>query len=224
MTAFRVLQYILISFLVSSCTGTRKLPEGEKLYTGAEIKLIPEKIKKKKYIINEAEEALRPEPNKKFLWMRPKLWMYYVAGTPKKKGFRKWLKEKAGEPPVLLSDVRPGETSGFIDAKLFNIGIFRAATESKVVEKKKTAKVEYICYVHEPYEIKRLKLPDNDDLLSELIASDQKRTLIKEGDDYNLEVLRSERQRIDSILKDNGYFYFNPDYLYFKADTSVTEK
>ena len=26
--------------------------------------------------------------------------------------------------------------------------------------------------------------------------------------------------RIDELLKNNGYFYFNPDYLHFKADTS----
>ncbi|NEW82504.1 MAG: BamA/TamA family outer membrane protein, partial [Mariniphaga sp.] len=34
------------------------------------------------------------------------------------------------------------------------------------------------------------------------------------------EKLRAERMRIDDVLKNHGYFYFNPDYLLFKADTS----
>jgi outer membrane protein insertion porin family len=33
-----------------------------------------------------------------------------------------------------------------------------------------------------------------------------------------------ERNRIDAILKNNGYFYFDPDYLIFKADTSKTDQ
>src|SRR5688572_6414632 len=131
----RLLGFLAIICILSSCMGTKHLPEGEKLYTGADIKLIPRKIKDRKEIIKSAEVAVRPSPNKKFLGMRPKLWLYNVAGNPQKKGFRSWIK-KMGEPPVLLSQVSPGESARFIDAKLFNIGIFRSATESKVKEKK----------------------------------------------------------------------------------------
>ncbi len=113
---------IILCFFTVSCTGLKYVPEGEKLYTGADIKLTShQKIKKKKNIVAAAEKAVRPKPNKKFLGMRPKLWLYNVAGNPKKKkGFKSWLK-KQGEPPVYLSSVKPGETAKFIDAKLFNI-------------------------------------------------------------------------------------------------------
>src|SRR5206468_3376802 len=113
----------------ASCSGTHLLPKGEKLYTGADIELkSSEKIKQKKYIIKNAEKVARPKPNRTFLGMRPKLWFYCIAGDSANKGFRKWVKNKLGEPPVLMSSVNPSETAKYIDAKLFNIGIFKTAT------------------------------------------------------------------------------------------------
>jgi len=100
-------KYFFVSLIIffASCTATRFIPKDEKLYTGAEIKLLsPEKIKDKKYIIKNAEQAVRPKPNKTFLGMRPKLWFYSAAGdsTKAKKGIRKWIKNKLGEPRAFL--------------------------------------------------------------------------------------------------------------------------
>ncbi len=49
----------------------------------------------------------RPRPNKSILGLKFKLWVYNMAGEPKKpKGLKHWLRTKVGEPPVLLSDVK----------------------------------------------------------------------------------------------------------------------
>jgi len=205
--------------LFSACTGTRHLPKGEKLYTGAEIKLESAEKLNKKLIKTTAELAVRPAPNKVYLGNRPRLWLYNISGENPKTKLGKWIKKK-GEPPVLLSSVKPGVTRAIIDSKLFNIGIFKSYTESKIVEKKRTGKVIYTSHVHKPYRIKDLIYAISDDSLSRLILTGKGKSLIKPGDDYNLDLLKAERIRIDAILKDNGYFYFNPDYLLFKADTS----
>ncbi|MEO5570451.1 MAG: BamA/TamA family outer membrane protein [Bacteroidia bacterium] len=223
----KINKYFLVvcTLFFVSCTATRFLPAGEKLYTGADIELkSSEKIKNKKFIIKNAELAVRPKPNQTFLGMRPKLWLYYIAGDSANKGFRKWVKNKLGEPPVLMNAVKPSETAKYIDAKLYNIGIFKTATFYEIKEKKKTARIEYICSVHNPYTIKDIKYPPGDDLLSELIISTKDKSLIKQGDNYDLSFLKMERERIDATLKDNGYFYFNPDYLLFKADTNENDK
>jgi outer membrane protein assembly factor BamA len=214
----------MVLALLVSCSGTRHLPKGEKLYTGADIKLeYTGKIKNKKDIKAAAQSAVRPKTNKGFLGMRPKLWMYMTAGEAPKGKIKKWMK-KNGEAPVLLSSVKPAATSGFIDAKLFNNGIFKSHTEYKIVEKKRTAKIIYTCHIHKAYTIKELKFPVAGDELTRLIAFSEEKTLITPGSDYNLDALKNERVRIDALLKDNGYFYFNPDYLFFGADTSETEK
>ncbi len=214
---------ILIFPLIAACSGTRHLPPGEKLYTGAKIKLESnDKIsnRKERFIKNTAGNALRPEPNKKFLGFRPKLWMYMAAGENPESKFKKWLKRK-GEAPVLFSSIKASGTSAIIDARLFNIGIFKSYTEYKSIEKKRTGKFVYTSHIHKPFTVKELIYDVSDDSISHLIISDKKKSLIKPGDDYSLKNLKDERVRIDALLKNNGYFYFNPGYLLFKADTSI---
>ena len=210
---------MLVFLLLAACTGTKNLPKGEKLYTGAEIKLESAEKLNKKFIKTAAEAGVRPAPNKKILGMRPKLWMYNTAGEDPKTKINKWLK-KTGEAPVLMRNVKPGVTSEIIDARLFNIGIFKSFTESKIVEKKRTFKVIYTSHVHKPFVVKELTYAISDDSISRLIIGDKGKSIIKPSEDYNLDKLRIERIRIDALLKNNGYFYFNPDYLLFKADTS----
>ncbi|HBL76094.1 MAG: hypothetical protein A2W90_11810 [Bacteroidetes bacterium GWF2_42_66] len=210
---------ILGCLFLAACSGTRHLPEGEKLYTGAEIKLESADKLNTRSIKAVAEEALRPAPNKGFFGIRPKLWMYNAAGENPKTKLKQWLK-KRGEAPVLMSNVKPGVTSAIIDARFFNIGIFKSFTESETVEKKRTAKLIYTSHLHQPYVIKDLVYVISDDSLSRLILAEKHKSLIKPSDDYKLDILKNERMRIDAFLKNKGYFYFNPDYLLFKADTS----
>lgn len=218
-----ILFLILISLLLAACTGTRHLPNGEKLYTGAEIKLESEEPINKRFVKSAVQVAARPLPNKAYLGIRPKLWKYNLAGENPQSKFKKWL-QRTGEPPVLLSSVMPGATSAIIDAKLFNIGIFKSFTESKIVENKHTAKVIYTSHIHKPYLVKDMVYAISNDSISRIILPEKDKSLIKSGEEYNLDLLRNERIRIDGLLKNNGYFYFNPDYLLFKADTSNIDR
>ncbi|MFA6128585.1 MAG: BamA/TamA family outer membrane protein [Bacteroidales bacterium] len=217
--------FILLCLFLASCSGIKYVPKGDKLYTGAEVKLeSPGKIGKKKARLIKAiaKDAIRPKPNKVYLGIRPKIWLDGLAGADPKGKFKKWLK-KTGEAPVLMSTIKPGVTAAIIDAKIFNIGIFKGYTGFKVVEKKNTAKVIYTSHVHEPYKVKDLQYAISDDSLSRLILSDKEKSIIKPEADYNLNALKAERIRIDALLKNNGYFYFSPDFLLFKADTSAAD-
>jgi len=225
MTRSIINKYCLIIFclLLAACSGTKQLPAGEKLYTGAKVNLIAtDKIKNKKFIKTVAENSVRPVPNKSFFGMRPKLWIYTKAEKAPKSKLYKWL-NKSGEVPVLLSNVKPAITSAIIDAKFFNIGIFNSYTEYKIIEKKHTAKIIYISHIDQQFTIKDLTYSISDDSLSHVIFSEKEKSFIKPGSIYNLDLLKNERIRIDALLKDNGYFYFSPDYLLYKADTSEAD-
>lgn len=217
---------VLICFLTAACSGIKHLPDGEKLYTGMEIKLeTDENIskKEKKIIIAHVKASVRPAPNKVFLGMRPRLWMYMAAGEVPANKFERWLK-KTGEEPVLIRSVKPGISADIIDARLFNIGIFKSYTRSQTVEKEHTAKIIYTSHIHQPYTVKALIFSFADDSLHNVILSGKDESFIKPGDDYNLDLLKGERMRIDALLKNKGYYYFNPDYLIFKADTSEADR
>ncbi len=205
--------------LITACTGTRNLPKGEKLYTGAEIKLESTGKVNEKMIKAVVLAGVRPTPNKIILGMRPKLWMYNLAGAEPKSKIGKWLK-KTGEAPVLMRNVKPDATTQIIDSRLFNIGIFKSFTESKIVAKKRTFKVVYTSHIHPPYVIKELVYSIMNDSINRLALTQKDKSVIRPGQDYNLDKLKNERNRIDMLLKNNGYFYFNPDNLVFKADTS----
>lgn len=221
----KINNYVLLFLLglyLTGCSGLKHLPEDQKLYTGAEIKVVSEGKINKKAVKKNAMTGVRPAPNKKFLGMRPKLWMYLTAGDNPKTKIKKWLR-KHGEAPVLLRNVKPRATAEIIDAKLFNVGIFKSYSEYKIVEKKRTAKVVYTSHVHAPYKIKEVTYAVGDERILETITKEKKKSLIKPGKDYNLDILKNERVRLDAILKNNGYFYFNPDFLVYKADTSAAD-
>ncbi|HAG15211.1 MAG TPA: hypothetical protein DCG69_01620, partial [Bacteroidales bacterium] len=214
---------LLVGFLLSACNVTKHIPEGDRLYTGAKITLESTDKFNKRMVKAAALSAVRPLPNKSFLGLRLKLWKYNLVGENPETKLGKWFK-RTGEPPVLLSHVKPGLTCEIIDAKLFNLGIFKSFTQSKTIEKKHTAKVIYTSHVHKPYVVKDLIYSISDDSLSRLVLAEKDKSLIKPGEDYNLDILKTERIRIDGFLKNNGYFYFNPDYLLFKADTSISNQ
>lgn len=214
----------LLCCALCCCTGLKRLPPGEKLYTGVEIELLyPNKLAHKKEIKSIAKSAARPQPNQQFLGLRPKLWIYQQGDRIKKEKLRQKIKDQ-GEPPVLASSVKPAETARYIDAHLFNAGIFNAVTSYKIVESKKTFKVVYTCRVHIPYKINDVTYDISNAKIDSILTANSGKSLLIKGNNYKLDDLQKERERLDGVLKDNGYFYFHPDYLLFKADTQSAGK
>ena len=214
---------ILICIVITACSGTRQLPQGEKLYTGAEVEVVTIDKVNKRQIKAAAKSVIRPSPNKKFLGMRPKLWIYMAAGENPHTKLGRWFRKK-GEAPVLISNVKPGVTANLIDATLFNNGIFKSYTITSYSEKKHTVKVIYTSVVHKPFTIDSISYDFPDDSLTSLLVAEKDKSLLKHGDNYDLDIIKNERARIDAILKNIGYFHFSPDFILFKADTSATDR
>lgn len=216
----------LFGLLISSCSNTKYLPTGEDLFVGSSIKIeSKDKIKDKGTIKTELGKLSRPKPNEKILWMRAKLWIYNISGPAPKKGIKKWLKKKWGEPPVLLSDEHPKENADLMINRLNSLGYFDSNVKYKVITSKKhKATIEYTAFVSKPYIISKIVFPEMQDELSIRIKTTEEKTLIKVGDQYNLDRLKDERSRIDIELKNKGYYFFSPDYLLFKADSNTVDK
>src|ERR1035437_6488250 len=88
---------IFICLSLAACSGTKLLPKGEKLYTGAEIKLVSTDKsltpKNRGLIESLAKESVRPLPNTNYFGMRPQVWMYMSAGENPKTKFKKWFRK-----------------------------------------------------------------------------------------------------------------------------------
>ncbi len=210
-------------FVSASCSNTRYLPANEQLYTGAQVKIEPHDTHNKKHIKGELEKVLRPKPNGSFLGIRPGLWLYNIAGKNADKGFRKWLK-KIGEPPVYLSAVDPFLTSDLMKDKLDNMGYFKSRVDHEVISKRNKASIVYTAKVSRPYKLDMIEYPSEDDSLSIDIRTSRNNALIWKGQQYDLNLLKAERARIDTELKNEGFFFFNPDFLIYKVDTTPGDR
>lgn len=212
--------------LVSSCSNTRFLSEGDLLYTGATVKVEGKEVSKKerKALKSKLQELVRPKPNAKILGLRPKLYIYNIAGETKKdKGFRYWLKNKVGEPPVLYSQVDLEYNKSVLQNFSENNGYFNAKTSADSTRRGKKATAEYTVKPARQYKINEVKFPTDSSVLATAVRKTSKRSLLKKDQAFNLDVIKEERARIDGRLKEKGFFYFNPDYLLIQVDSTVAD-
>lgn len=222
-------KYLFVSGLTSvtiSCSNTRFLKEGQMLYTGGKINIENDTIskKEKKDLQSALEANLTPKPNSTFLGMRPKLYFYNIAKEPKKdKGFNYWLKYKIGEKPVLLGDVDREFNKDIIENYSENKGYFNARATYDTISKNKKAQVIYTLRPGARYLIEGVKFQKDSTLVNQEIQNLTHRTLLKNGKPFDLDVIKSERERIDNGLKERGFYYFHSDNIIVQADSTVTK-
>ncbi len=218
------ISFLLFILVISGCRNTRYLKSDESLYTGAKVIIRSDLPVKKRSLKNELEKIAFPRPNTAFLGIRYKLWFYNVGNKGKQTKIRRWIKEKAGQPPVLASQLHPDKTVSVMRSRLNSRGYLHAQVSSEVTLRKGKTTVIYTAEIGTPFLLGKVLFPSGSDTLSLKVRATEKESLLKEGMQYDLGVLKNERVRIDGILKDSGYYYFNPDYLLFKADTSNVNK
>lgn len=221
----QLLSIIGILFLIHSCSNTKYLSEGEYLYTGSEIKIESDSISKKerKALIDELEESIVPKPNSSFLGLRPKLFFYNITKEPEKeKGLRYWMKYQLGEKPVLLGDVDRDFNRDIIVNYSENKGYFNAKASYDTIAKNKKAEIVYTLTPGNQYTIKEVEFEKDSSLIHEEIQKITRRSLLKPGNPFDLDVIKAERERIDRNLKEKGFYYFSPDNIIVQADSTVT--
>lgn len=212
--------------LLASCTGTKYLKEGEAFYNGAVINFeTPQgRVGRKRILESELQTYINPKPNGKLLGSRPGVWLYYIAGTPKKKkgGLRNFLKYKLGDTPVLMRETTPDRTANILQGQLQNEGYFRSTVKSKVVTKGKNGKVIYNVTLYRPYRLRNIEYPKvKDSVYAAIIESLKNESLLDTGKRYDLERLQAEQVRIEEQVENYGFYYFDDKYLVFEADSTV---
>lgn len=220
----RPLLFILACLVWAACSSTKSLKPGQHLYTGAEVKINPDssgKIDDEKQVKKDLESKTRPRPNASILGIKYKLAIYNAAGEPKKpKGFRNWLRRQ-GEPPVLVSEVKLKYNNDVLTSYLISEGYLQAAVTGDTVVKDKKGKAVYTAETGNRYKINKITFPPDSGILTKIINQNRDKSLLKVGDYYDLDTYKNERIRIDNDLKEQGYFYFSPDYLIMQIDSTI---
>jgi outer membrane protein insertion porin family len=209
--------------VLAGCSHTRYLADEQMLYTGADLQIIADDpVPDGRILEQELVEVIRPEPNSRFLGLyKLRLWLYNITGEPKGRGLRYWIKNRFGQPPVLLDNVDPISTVNLLVNRAQNNGFFDVRAEYDILYGNRTAHLHYTVYMGRPFRFRNIHFPEPDSELTSEINRLKEKSLLRPGTVYKLSNLREERLRIDAELKNRGFFYFNPEFVRFVADSTV---
>ena len=215
----------LISIIfINACNIQKNLPQGTFLYNGTKVNI--EKINdfqgKPKPIAKELEKITAPPKNKMILGYPYKLALWYAIGEPKKQsGFKYWLRNQLGEPPVLNTAVDVKANSINLQAYLENKGYFKSTVSGTIETKGYKQKAIYFAKVSKPYVFDSITWTlDSSELSRNILSLKNKSQYVKKGEQFDLESIKAERNYIDLSLKRIGFYYFSPDFIKVYLDTT----
>lgn len=226
---------LLLSATLASCSTTRRIAPGDRLYTGVrKITFTPvaDSLHLSAEAIAAAQEPLDVAPNNP-LWspywrtgLPVGLWAWNYLYTPKERGFKYWLFKRLAKAPVLISTVRPELRVRVADQILENHGYFgvRGSYElhPSCHKPDRKARVSYRFELPPPHTYDTIEYLAAPAPVGNWMDSLRSGTRLRVGDVYNLDTLVAERNRIVSALRSRGYYYFRPEYIVYEADTTQT--
>lgn len=227
------ISYLLLCLLCWSCSTTKNLPEGAVLYTGiSKIEIQNEDVSEAgRSTVEELEAALDYPPNNALLGSSSVrvpfpfgLWVYN-AFVNKEGKLSRWIFNKLAAKPVLISTVNPDVRIKVVRNLLNEYGYFNGATAYELVPDKKDprkAKIAYQITMNPPYTIDSIYYVPMRNRVDSFLPRVSGERLIRKGDNFNVVKLQEERERIADMLRDNGYYYFRPEYMLYQADTTIT--
>lgn len=139
-----------------------------------------------------------------------------------KRKFNSWLK-RTGEAPVIYSEDKTEKTANNLKKYYYSKGWFNNNVTYQVEkDSNKIAQVTYNVIKNKPYVLDSLNpyisSPKIDSLYPKFIAA----TLLKKGEQYDDQNFEDERERINTFLRNSGFYHFGQDYIRFEIDTIDT--
>lgn len=228
----RIILLFAALLALCSCSTTKRIPEGEQLYTGVKKFTIitPDSTGK---VVPGVDASLRKQvavaPNNAifgspyYRWPFPMgLWVWNNWNDPGH-GLKHWLYDKLVAEPVLINDVRPAARVKMLENVLADNGYFRGGASYEIIPNKKNprkTKVSYNVATGPAYTFSQVQLlPDTctlHRLIDSIAVADP---YLKEGARYSVDSLSEVRIRITNALRNRGYYYFRPDFIEYLADT-----
>ncbi len=219
----------LAVFFMSACSTTKNLAEGELLYVGTPSpKIINyEESDAGESTLEEVMGAINIAPNNSFFGSPNRrfpfplgLWVYNRYGQ-NEKGFKKWIYNKLGADPIYVSTVNPDTRSKVATNLLKDYGYFdgKVTYEVDTVSNPKKAKLNYTIDFGHGYLLDSIMYVGFSGRSDSLIRAEMGKALLHKDDQFNVNTLNDERERLVELFKNNGYYYYRSEFITFLADT-----
>lgn len=175
----------------------------------------------------EVEAVLAYPPNNAIFGSSSMSWPWKVGlwvhnGLYNSKGkLGKWIFRTFGTDPVLVSNVSPDMRVKVATNTLHNYGYFRGKVDYETLAGKNPKKAKITYHVHAGQlfrldSVAYLRFPAS---MDSVLSRHQDERILKSGDAFSVVNLSSEQSHIETLLRNNGYYYFNSSYTTFRADT-----
>lgn len=148
------------------------------------------------------------------------LWIH--NGMADKKGkLGRWIYRKFGTEPVLVSSASPEMRTKVATNTLHNYGYFRGKVGYEILPQKnpRKAKVAYQVQAGPLFRLDSVAWIGYPHAIDSLLRAHASERLLRRGDAFSVVNLSGEQTRIESLLREHGYFYFRAAYTTFRADT-----
>ena len=205
------------AMVLSSCSTTKYVPEGEYLLNSVKVKAEGEY---RDVNTSALKGYVRQMPNRRwFSLMKLPLATYSLSGRDSTKWLNRTLRSM-GEAPVIYDEQLAAQTCTDFSLQLRNEGFLNALAKVLTEVKGKKVNVTYLLQPGEPYFIYHIDYDIRDSAIATLLATaDTTKRLIHEGMKFDVSKLDAERKRITTFLSDNGYYRFHKDFITYHADS-----
>jgi outer membrane protein insertion porin family len=210
-----------LAFLLASCNTAKYLGPDESFLDKNRIEFkTTEQIKKKGNLKSELSTLYKQEPNGRFFFI-PREWFYYnVQDTLGRsnfvRGYRRWMMRQFGEEPVIYKAQEAEATERSMEYFLQHKGYFLANVQSFSEysdRKQKKVTITYEIHPNRQYLIDTVAFISRDTQVQRHLRDIRKNTLLRRGSPLDASLYDQESARIVNYLRNQGYAYFNQNYL-----------
>lgn len=135
-----------------------------------------------------------------------------------------WMMRVIGEPPSIYDTNATAENKKYLESYYHNNGYFDCIVNSKIDTVRKMVNETYLINENKVYTINKLRLYCRDTALFNIVTQNNKESLLKEKAVYKEQNLTAERDRLNRLFKNSGYFDFTPQYISFEIDSSKSQQ
>ncbi|MEO1032464.1 MAG: BamA/TamA family outer membrane protein [Bacteroidota bacterium] len=141
-----------------------------------------------------------------------------------RKNFNSWLK-RTGEAPTILDEEKTNKTVNRLRKYYYTRGWFDNEVSYDIQkDSNKRAQITYKVTRNKPYILDSLKPIISSPAIDALYSDFSKASLIKKGEQYEEQNFENERERINTYLRNHGFYHFGQDYIRFITDTIGTSQ
>ncbi len=131
---------------------------------------------------------------------------------------------RTGNPVVLLDSSLVEKSRKNMKGYLINHGFFDADVNFKVALKNKKAVVSYQIDEKEAYLLDSVFTRTDNPAIQSLISDFSSNSFLKQGQIYNQDNITAERNRLEELLKNKGYYMFSKSYVNYIAYQDTAAK